>query len=123
MDRRYLISSYTRADAIADGDLIEIDRALLQEAGLSLPAVLSAPLFASLEPTPAEQKNGQSFSGRLWDLLMVFRALAKGSEENRMKFHIVIATEAGPVEQHVIARCHGDDDGNPCFTFMTPDCD
>lgn len=123
MDRRYLISSYTRADAIADGELIEIDRAVLQEAGISLPGVLSAPLLASLEPTPAEEKIGQSFSGRLWDVLMVFRALAKGSDESRLAFHIIVATETGFIEQGVVVVCGPDDAGAPCLTFMTPDCD
>ena len=122
-DRRYLIASYTRADAIADGQLIEIDKAVLAEAGICLPAVLSAPLLAALEPSSEEEKRGQSFQGRLWDLLMVFRALAKSSEVNRLDFTFVIATEEGFSQQQVVAVCGPDDEGNPCLTFMTPGCD
>lgn len=122
-DRRYLISSYTRADAIADGQLIEVDNAVLQEAGICLPATISVALFAALEPTSKEEKIGQSFQGRLWDVLMVFRAFAKDVEDNYMKFSIQMQVEDGMMEQEVVARCGPDDDGNPCLTFMTPGCD
>ena len=123
LDRRYLIASYTRADAIADGQLVEIDRSVLQEAGVCLPAVLSAPLLAALEPTLEDEKRGQSLQGRLWDMLMVFRAGAKNSEANRLEFALVLATEEGFVQQQVVAVCGPDDEGNPCLTFMTPGCD
>lgn len=122
-DRRYLIASYTRADALADGQLVEIDKALLSEAGVCLPAVLSAPLFAALEPSPCDEKRGQSLQGRIWDLLIVFRALAKNSEASQLVFTLDIATDAGLVQQQVVAICGPDDDASPCLTFMTPDCD
>jgi hypothetical protein len=122
-DRRYLISSYTRADAIADGQLIEIDHSVLQEAGICLPATVSVGLFAALEPTSKEEKMGQSFQGRLWDVLMVFRAFAKDVDDCYMKFSIQMQVEDGLIEQEVVARCGPDDDGNPCLTFMTLGCD
>jgi hypothetical protein len=123
LDYHDLIFSYSRAEAISNGDLIEVDRSILKDAGITLPSVLSIALFTSLEPSEEEALQGQSFSGRLWDLLMVFIALAKGSNEGRLEFEIFLAETKGIHTQRVVAVCGPDDDLKPCLTFMTPGCE
>ena len=118
-----LICSYLRVDAIADGQLIELPPGLLKEAGILLPSVISVDLWAALEPSEAEQQVDQSYEGRLWDVLMVFRSLAKQNTESRMKFSVSVFTVIGSVEQDVVVTCGPDDDGRPCLTFMTPGCE
>lgn len=118
-----LICSYMRMDAIADGQRIEIPTGMLRKAGILLPSVVSIDLWAALEPSEAEQQTGQSYEGRLWDVLVVFRQLAKQNVQSRMELTVLVATEFGAEEQSVVVVLGPDDEGRPCLTFMTSGCE
>lgn len=145
-DTHDLISSYSRKEAIADGELIEIESIILQEAGIKLPSALSIDLFNSLdgsfhdiepgyftrmshrhqrtEGTPqCDFTMAQSLSGRLWDLLMVFRVLARVTDGSRLEFDLTLDATDGARTQWVVAVCGPDDALEPCITFMTPACE
>jgi DNA repair protein RadC len=65
-----LIYSYTRAQAIADGVLIDVTQ-MASEAGFRYPTAITADLDVRLTPNEREQSLGQSYDGRLWDVLFL----------------------------------------------------
>src|SRR5688572_10650334 len=68
-----VIHSYTRAEALADGELRDAG-ALAKEAGIKFPVALTRALWAAaVETSAADAADGQSETGRLWDVLSMFR--------------------------------------------------
>jgi hypothetical protein len=72
-DDAEVISVYTRAQAIADGVLVEIDAdGIAKEAGFVVPVAVTRAVWTLIEPTEQERERwGQSVEGRLWDVLMM----------------------------------------------------
>lgn len=69
-----IISRYTRAEAIADGVLVDVTRTA-QEAGFVVPVAVTVGVWTLVCPTEAEAAFGQDEAGRLWDVLwMAFLA-------------------------------------------------
>jgi len=69
----FYLYSYDAKQAVEDGVLIEINPALSQEAGYRWPVRISQGVSSLATPTEQEQQQGQSFSGRLWDILWMAR--------------------------------------------------
>ena len=65
------IYTYTREQAIADGVLIDVS-AMAKEAGFKYPTVITSAVYEHL--SDVEGKAGQSFDGRLWDVLFMLKA-------------------------------------------------
>ena len=70
-----LIHRYSRADALRDGVLIDVS-ATAREAGIRYPVALTCAAWARCVAVPAGV-IGQDEAGRLWDVLMVLRALIR----------------------------------------------
>ncbi len=129
------ISSYTRAQAIEDGVLIDVSTTA-REAGLVWPVALTAAAWSDcVEWTDATEKRkgftGQSESGRLWDVvwmlsLAVRAALRRGLDASREPlFYALYRTPAagrGVMPRKVALKfvIGGDDTGRPCITVMMP---
>jgi hypothetical protein len=83
MDDDIMISRYTRANAIADGVLIETTEQA-RDTGILLPTAITAHLHQVLEDIPAKSA-GRDWRGRLHDVLwMTFlklRSMQKNQEE------------------------------------------
>ncbi len=62
------IHVYTRAQALADGVLIDVTETA-REAGFRVPVALTAAVWADVREIPVAQKGIQDPEGRLWDLL------------------------------------------------------
>ena len=74
-----VIHSYTRAQAIEDGVLVDVST-MAQEAGFKFPVVVTQKLHAEvLTPDKRAEEFGQSFDGRLWDALHMLLMSIKGS--------------------------------------------
>jgi len=71
-----VIYTYTRDQALSDGVLIDVT-AMAKEAGFSCPAAITAALFAELSPNSRELSFGQSYDGRLWDVLFIAQMAAR----------------------------------------------
>jgi DNA repair protein RadC len=71
-----VIYAYTRAQALADGVLIDIS-SMAKEAGFRHPTAITADLHATLTPNRRERSYGQSYEGRLWDVLFMARLAAR----------------------------------------------
>ena len=121
--------TYTRAQAIEDGVLIDATE-MAKEAGIKFPVALTQELWARwIEPTPAMQELGQSVEGRLWDVLWMFRCAAKQCSGSEILYTVIFAMEPKTkrssrsfVQKYVKlkALCGPGDDMEPVITIMLP---
>lgn len=126
-----IISVYSRSDALRDGVLIEADPALCREAGILWPVAITDHLWGYVSPDNLEAMPGQSVTGRLWDLLWVFRSTAKSPQwkgADRLRFRVVFQMKTGKTRPRretvtVIGACGPGDDGEPVITLMLPEDD
>lgn len=126
-----LLYSYTRADAINDGVLIPVDPQICKEAGIKWPVAITDHLWSYIDPENINEMIGQSVSGRLWDLLWMFRTEAaspkwRGEDRIRLKVIFLMKTAKTPARQEtitVIAACGPGDFGEPVITLMLPEDD
>lgn len=113
-----IISTYTREQAVEDGVLFRLPTKIREEYGIKDDTCISSGLQAILTD---ESAAGQSFYGRLHDLLSVFRNAVHSCDDDLCEFIVAFATkdEHGndtTVETKVWAI--GDADG---ITIMVPD--
>lgn len=120
-----IISKYTRMDAIQDGVLIDAPlNALAKEYGIKFHCAMTAGLFSKVNPTERESAMGQDLTGRLWDVLSVFRFTARGTQGDR--FHFPVRIQRTPRKSEnlwIKAICGPGDQGEPVITFMLPEED
>ena len=125
-----VIFSYTRAQAIADGVLIDVSAAA-REAGFRFPVALTAQVWADCvawEPEDSTRQIHQDLSGRLWDVLWMascaIRAQRGGDPPYRLPYRLYVVPRdgksrgAGKVELHV--HIGPGDEGEPVLTIMLP---
>jgi hypothetical protein len=126
MDGFEVIYSYSRAQAIADGYLINVT-AQAREAGIRWHTVVTDHLFTDyLCPTDALLAVGQSLSGRLWDTFALLRsAIATSGITDRINFTVLflMSPKAAPVPVELVAVCGPGDQGEPVITIMLPEDD
>src|SRR5207244_7422017 len=103
------IYAYTRAQAIADGVLVDLTtaldnqgRPLCQQAGFKVPVAITRNAWAKTveaggawKPTGdgevLELKGGQSLTGRLWDVLWRLRqACRRAANTDRVHFQVLV---------------------------------
>ena len=128
-----VIFSYTRADAIADGLLVDLTadgetKLLCCEAGFQLPVAVTETAFgdtvlAGTTDTPDGEfvfPAGQSCKGRLWDVLMVFKAAIRTQPagEDRVRFTVSVFDGQKAVPVQLWALCGPGDDLEPVITIM-----
>lgn len=118
-----VIFSYSRADALADGVLIDVS-GIAHEAGFTLPVTVSDNLYHGYLTPPLElAKEGLSVEGRLWDTLSVLRYAIKASPStDRLSFTVLFtqAPDAEPEPVNLLAVCSPGDSGEPVITIMLP---
>ena len=118
-----IIFTYTRAQAIADGVLVDVSE-LAKEAGFRFPVAVTAGVWAECVAVP-EGLTGQDEKGRLWDILMMLRfaiARYKGDTE-RLDFALHVRNderEGDPPLVQLYALCGPGDDPQPVITVMLP---
>ena len=130
------ISIYTRAQAIEDGQLIDVSTTA-REAGIVWPVALTSAAWADcVEWSDADEKRkgyaGQSESGRLWDVCwmlsrVVLRAARQGlqaSPAHPMYVELLRTPREGrgfkPRLVHLKFIVGPDDAARPCITVMLP---
>ena len=118
-----VIFSYTRAQAIADGVLIDATE-LAKQAGFRMPVAVTAGVWAECVAVP-DGVAGQDETGRLWDVLSLLHfaiARQKGDGE-RVDFAVHVRNdnrEGDPPLVHLYALCGPGDDAEPVITVMLP---
>jgi hypothetical protein len=63
-----VIYAYTRAQALADGVLVDVTEAA-KEVGFKLQVAITEMLHNRLTPAKADEAIGQNYADRLWDVL------------------------------------------------------
>jgi hypothetical protein len=121
-----VIHSYTRAQALADGVLVDVSKEAT-EAGIKYPVAVTQRVHAELiTPDPRSVPYGQSVAGRLWDtvfmLSMAIRAARQGQTEILYKV-IYVLKEKQRKMLTLKAHLGGGDAGEPVITIMFPEED
>ena len=131
-----VISSYSRADALADGTLVDLS-ALARQAGFRYEVAVTVGVFAVLAPwaqgvagdvsKPAEGQSlyglGQSFEGRAWDLLTILLyEIRRGKGGARVEFAPLFlmtgSAHERPEPVELVALCGPGDKGEPIITIL-----
>ena len=122
-----VIYSYTRAQAIEDGVLIDVT-AKAKATGFKVHTVVTDNLYRQYVEVPSglDRSFGQSSTGRLHDLLTLAMFAARASKgTDRVYFKVDFLMEPGRTETvQVIAHIGpGDDCVIPVLTIMLPEDD
>ena len=126
-----LIDGYSRADAIADGVLVEVPAALASDAWFTCHVALTRAAWedcVAWRATDGERKGGtvQDETGRLMDVLwMASRAICRApSGEDPVPFSLFRVPRDGKsreaVETHLVAWAGPGDAGELVVTIMLP---
>ena len=119
-----VLASYTRADALADGTLIDVTPTAKQ-AGFRYPVALTQAAWGRCVEIPTGV-TGQDQAGRLWDVLTMMghasRSAGKGRREVRFQV-FVLNDNRSPKPVQLKSVCGPSDDLSPCVTVMLPEED
>ena len=122
MNEYDLIFQYTRAQAIAEGVLVDVSDTA-KEAGLKYPTAITRAVFESYVRVPPEV-DAQDKPGRLWDIIwMLAVAIARhpDTEGDTLLYTVFVRNdnmESKPVKLKAIV--HPGDEGEPVITVMLP---
>ena len=117
-----VISTYTRAQAIEDGVLVDMTQGdlgeTLREAGFRLHTAMTATAFHQVIGV-GDLPAGQDVRGRWWDLLMVLRhAVAGNRNTDRVHFRVSVWNGRKSEDVNLWAQIGPGDDGRPVLTIM-----
>jgi len=137
-----VLSSYNRAQAIADGVLVSLNDPsftfrpglnICAEAGIKFPVAMTIAAFAkTVSELDTPLPPCQDISGRLWDVLSMFKWAAKrGGSEIRFPVTVINWVCLGGKRTNRTKRetvilkalCGAGDNGEPVITILLPDED
>lgn len=118
-----VIYRYTRAQALADGEQIDVSKTA-REAGIRFPTFLTHGVFDQCVTVP-KGVTCQDEAGRLWDVVFMLRMAIQRSRGNpeRMPFQLYVRNTNGrPKLTTLFASCGPIDIDNPepAITVMLP---
>ena len=126
-----VISAYTRAQAIADGFLVDVSETA-REAGFAIPVAVTRTVWNRLVALPEGYRGFQDERGRLRDVLWMARHYAlRASERGRVTMCVLVRdirkdlrdSNRPPRKHFPIVAIGAGDDGGPVITVMFPEDD
>jgi hypothetical protein len=121
-----IIHRYTRAQALADGALIDLS-AEGREAGIRYPVAVTAAAYQeAIDMTAAASRTGCDERGRRWDLVWMLRCAMErcAAGADRIQFTVLVVQDrVEPTPVKLRAVCGPGDDAAPVITVMLPDED
>ena len=124
-DDAEVIYAYTRAQALEDGVLVDVSE-MAKEAGIKFPVALTATVYGQYVEVP-EGVTGQDESGRLWDILGMFRCAAAQFQGDTLLFKFYVRNQNRELDRRDLvtlkAICGPGDDAEPVITIMLPEED
>lgn len=123
-----VISVYTRAQAIEDGELVDVSTTA-REAGFCYPVAMTRAAWASaVEVSDTLKAIGQDEQGRLWDVLSVLHHAIGGARagQRELNFYVIAMKEVAnaklPRHRRVPLKsiCGPGDEGEAVLTIMEP---
>ena len=122
-----LIHSYTRAEAIADGVLVDVSEWASAttgfHGGFTVPVAVTAAVLADLLAIPAHLEGVQDERGRAHDLLFMASLAARRSPKNSTLLFGVYMQIGRTKRQTYRLTIGPDDSGEPAITIMMPNED
>lgn len=117
-----VIYSYTRAQALEDGELVDVSETA-REAGFKFPFAVSRALWDVIVSIPSHTPE-QDWQGRLWDCLWMAKDAIRRAKPgtSRAVFQLILTRQGtrGKYQTLVIDLGAGDD-GGPVFTLGFPE--
>ena len=116
-----VVFAYTRAQAIADGVLVDLSKGaegtLCKELGFKPPIAITSAAFAA---TAGKAAPGEGVRGKLWDVLYMMRMAAKsaGDKTDRVYFSVRVWDGEKNELVHLWALCGPGDTPDPVLTIM-----
>lgn len=119
-----VIHSYTRAQAIEDGTLVDVSE-LAREAGFTWPVAMTRTAWAEAVEWNDSNRGCQDETGRLWDVLMMAHFAIKRSRGGlRLPYEIVrvpnTARATVPRLCRLVLHSGPGDNAEPVLTIMLP---
>jgi hypothetical protein len=118
-----LISVYTRAEALADGVLVDVTDTA-REAGFLYPVALTRPAWdLCVALSQAAKRAGNDERGRLFDVIWMMRwAVGRSSGGPQVTFELLcVTTSVRPSRVALRSVVGPGDDGEPVVTVMLPE--
>lgn len=123
-----VVSSYSRAQAIEDGKLVDVS-SVAREAGIKFPVALTRTVWDKYVEVP-EGVTCQDESGRLWDVLFMFKTATlsgriKG-DIGTYQLYVRNRNTQGMDKRNLVtlkAVCEPGDTPEPVITIMLPEED
>lgn len=118
-----VVFSYSRAQAIEDGVLIDVTEQAKQS-GFKLPVAIGDHLFNGyITPPDGLEGEGQSFEGRLHDVFEMLKAAATCRwNESRVIFEVIFLMAPRMIEKvQILAVAGPGDNGEPVLTICLPE--
>ena len=133
----FIVYSYTTKQAVDDGVLIKVDSGILAEIGIKFPVYLTDTVYRRYIEVPADFKDVQDESGRLFDVLYMFANSAKNTSDSILYYWFTCllrkdATTQANEKKSGISKHHKDiklkavitaqdiDDVSPAIFIMLP---
>lgn len=117
-----VVAAYTRAQAIADGVLVDVSK-LAKEAGFKVPVAVTVAVNVNYVEVPTGV-TGQDEVGRLWDILwMAHCAIAFSKKKgSTLSYRLFVKNhDKKPAERVTLKlEIHPGDEGEPVVTIMLP---
>ena len=119
-----VVYAYTRAQALADGVLIDVTKTA-GKAGIRFPVAVTANVWHGyIVPRESSELSCQSIEGRLWDTLFLFALAARGQEGDTLYYDVSYAMKGrAQKEVKLKAVCGPGDTPEPVITIMLPNED
>lgn len=122
------IHVYTRAQAVEDGELVELPEAVCREAGFRFPVCVTRTVWESCIAWPEDEAGMQDQAGRMWDVLWMARnAGLRARDASRVEYqlHVVPRGEDArddhmPPLVTLVLHIGPGDTAEPVITIMQP---
>jgi hypothetical protein len=124
------IDAYSRAQAIADGLLVEVGGGIAREAGFTVPVAVTAAAWADCvawsDADNRRKRTVQDEQGRLWDVLWMTRCAIRRAPRRTERVPAQLyrvprdGREVCPQSVTLVACCGPGDHGEPVMTIMQP---
>jgi hypothetical protein len=118
-----IISSYIRQQALEDGTLVDVDRNLLVEFGITFPVALTRAVWEECVTVPESLAGCQDEQGRLFDILHMFRLAARNCQNDVLLFKVIMQqapSEDLPLPITLKALVGPGDQGEGVITILMP---
>ena len=121
-----VIYSYSRAQAIEDGVLVDVT-SVAREAGIGFPVAITRAVFEQCVAVPPGAES-QDERGRLWDVVWMLRANIHRTSGDRCDYQLYVRNHnrARLTRRDLVtlkAICGPGDTAEPVITIMLPDED